>query len=68
MKVTLESQESDLNQTNTETSGSLIFHIQALGGNGDRDISSVDRNMRLTLPALLLLLYQIYEVLLKSLA
>lgn len=49
MKITLESQESDLNQTNPETSGSLIFCIQALRGKGN---CPVHRNMCLTLPAL----------------
>lgn len=38
MKLTLESQESDLNENKPETSGSLIFHIQTLRGNGDREL------------------------------
>lgn len=66
MKITLESQESDLNQTNPETSGSLIFLIQALRGKGDRELPCPQKYVpHLTC---IVLLYEIHEVLLKFLA
>lgn len=66
MKVTQESQESDVNQTNPETSGSLFFHIQALRGNRDRELPCPQKYV----PCLtcIMSLYEIHEALLKFLA
>lgn len=65
MKVSLESQESNVNQTNPKTSRSFIFHIQALRGNGDSELPYSQKY--LPHHTCIMLLYEIHEALLKFL-